>query len=161
MLACGVLVLADSVAAEKKDETPLILEGMTYVSSEGGESRLYLKAVSAEVFPRSDYAYLTDVEVEMTSPEDPTKKLFLKCEYARVSLRNGDFEAHRNIDALTPDGRRIQTDYARYESKQSRVTTDLRTVIHDGTGTFIGREGFRYDVDTGKLDLLDVVVEFD
>ncbi len=155
---CLLLIAAGAGRAEPdppEAALPLVLKGMTYVSSEEDQNELVLEAKTARIHLDEQRVDLEGVHVRMGSKAPGGQRgggVDVECERGSFDLETQDFDAEGDVRGVTADGRRFRTDKLRYRADRSLVTTDSRVVIRDAAGTYQGG-GFDYWVREDRFRL--------
>lgn len=125
---------------------------MTFVASEAEDSRLLLRAETAEFDPVKDSAELKDVEATVFG-EDSKVAFEMTCDRGDLDLRTNDFVASGNVEGRTEDGMKFTVDRVFYDHEKGVLHTNEKIVITDEGGTYRGG-GFRYFVEEKRFQLL-------
>jgi LPS export ABC transporter protein LptC len=163
----GWLLLAASAparAAEPETEpsaaptfaAELAVEGMTYVASTGARNDVIVEAGRARLGRDEPLARLEEVHARVGSFASTGAKqggLELRCARGSFDLDRGDLTAEGDVQGVTADGRRFQTERLVYKRDTGRVTTRAPVVIRDAFGTLRGA-GFEYWVRENRFRLI-------
>jgi len=150
LLALGVGgASARAEAPETRSSVELL--GITFVSTQRDARDLIVRASRATLDPEEDVVVLEDMHVEAI-PNGGDVRLSLRCKRGKLELATGDFYATGEVRGKTSDGRRIETDRARYDDETGVVSTDAPVLLIDRDGVLRGG-GFRYNVVDGALKL--------
>ncbi len=150
------VALAAAASAEDDTET-LVLQGMTYVVSNGSRNELVVEAATAVVKPAEDEARLQEVHARMGS-KAPGGVLGggmeMRCDQGTFDLKTRDFVATGNVRGVTADGRRFKTDELHYRASDGVVWSDSAVVLRD-RGALLEGTGFVYRVRQDRFELRD------
>jgi LPS export ABC transporter protein LptC len=161
----GCLLLAASPAARAAEAAEegdasfaaeLAVEGMTYVASTGARNDVIVEAGRAQLGRGEPLAQLEDVHARVGSFASTGAKqggLELRCARGSFDLDRGDLTAEGDVQGVTADGRRFQTERLVYKRDTGRVTTRAPVVIRDAFGTLRGA-GFEYWVRENRFRLI-------
>lgn len=134
-------------------DPPLILRGMTFVSSEGNVNQVVVEAQTAVLYPDTNQVELEGgVEASLRSA-DGTESLDLTCERGEYDLNTNDFLAKGNVVGAVADGRVFTTEWLRYQAEDGMASSDAPVEILDGDQVLRGG-GLRYSVREERLRLL-------
>ena len=136
-----------------QSRSPLLdIDQMTFVASEGADSRVLLHAEKARFDPRSDSAELTVVEA--TVFEAGSDVVFeMTCDRGDLDLVTNDFVASGNVLGRTRDGMVFAVDRVRYDNDSGVLSSDDKVQITDEGGTYRGG-GFRFFVQDKRFHLI-------
>ena len=132
--------------------TALKVTGMTFVGSRTGVREMVLRSREAWLRPGDDEALLSEVEAEVTDPEDG-RHFTMTCARVDLDIASNDFLAEGDVQGSTSDGQRYRTEWVRYRHEEGLVFTDAPVEVTDARGRFRG-DGFRYHVDERRFELI-------
>lgn len=147
------LVAFGGGTSEVRADPPLVLHGMTFVSSEGATNQVVVEAETAVLFPDTNQVELTggvEAQLRGTSGDD---SLDLTCDRGEYDLNTNNFLAEGNVEGRVADGRTFKTAWLRYRADDGLASTDAPVEISDGGQIFRGG-GLRYQVREERLRLL-------
>lgn len=147
---CGLSIVASSAPA-RATEPPLLIRGMTFVSTQGALTEIVLEAENARIDADSEIADLDRVHALLSAP-DGSVSLDLTCNEGEFDLRTSHFVAKGDVRGLLADGRSFRGPWLRFDHDTGIAFTDAPVEITDGSRTFRGG-GFRYHVREGRLRL--------
>ena len=130
----------------------LDIDKMTYMASEGEDSRVLLRAEKARFDPRNDSAELTDVEATVFG-EGSDVVFEMTCDRGDLDLLTNDFVASGNVRGRTQDGMEFAVDRVSYDSVRGVLFSDEEVEIKDDGGTYRGG-GFRFFVEDKRFQLI-------
>jgi len=148
--ACGAGFLPPRSVAQDADG--MVMRGLTFVSSRGGERDLVLRADRARLDPGSNVAHLERVESSV-DPQEGSPGFEMTCDEGDLFLSTNDFLAKGNVHGKTADGRRFTTTWVRYDHATGVASTDAPVEIQEAGGKYKGG-GFRYQVREQRFKLL-------
>ncbi len=148
--ACGAALLPSASVAE--DAEGMVIHGLTFVASHGGERDLVLRAERARLDPGSNVAHLERVESSV-DPQEGTPGFEMTCDEGELFLSTNDFLAKGHVHGKTADGRRFTTTWVRYDHANGVASTDAPVEIEEAGGKYKGG-GFRYQVRDQRFRLL-------
>ena len=151
--AVATLILAaSSGASDEAEEQPLMLRGMTFVSSRDGANEVVLRAAQGRLYIARRMAELSGgVEMSFIG-EAPLGRLDLRCDGGEYNLETGDFLAKGRVRGQLADGRIFSSPWLSYDAAAELVYTRAEIVLKDGEQTLRGG-GLRYFVSDGRLHL--------
>lgn len=146
-------LLGGPVVALAADSPPLDVEGMTFVSTRGGETDVVVHAEQARFRPSADVAELTVVRAEVSTGDETGSRIEIECDEGTLNLKSNSFWARGNVHGRTSDGREFSAPWARYDHTDGMLFTDAPVVMSEA-GTKIRGGGFRYYVREQRFRLL-------
>lgn len=154
-LFAALLVLAASPSWAQgpgSSSTGLVVTGMTFVGSRGGERDLVVEAERARLDPLTSVATLEGVHA-VVEEEGGRPGMDVSCQRGELSTRTSDLLAEGEVRGSIGDGRRFATSWVRYDHRRRLAYTDAPVWIEDRFGTLRGG-GFRYHADQARFRLL-------
>jgi lipopolysaccharide export system protein LptC len=134
-------------------DPPLVLRGMTFVSSEGTVNQVVVAAETAVLYPDTNQVELEGgVDAKLRSA-DGSDSLDLTCDRGEYDLNTNNFLAEGNVVGTVADGRVFMTEWLRYEADGGMASSDAPVEIIDG-GQILRGGGLRYSVREERLRLL-------
>ena len=125
---------------------------MTFVSSRGEVNELVLRSKRARFEPKSDIAFLEEVEASVAD-SDEREAFEMTCDRGRLNLRTNDFHAEGNVVGVTEGGRQFEAPWVKYTHDEGLLYTNAAVVLTESTGTYRGG-GFRYYVRERRFRLM-------
>jgi len=130
----------------------LVLEGMTFVSSEGSDAEMVVEADHARLDRDTNLVILDRVRTEVHG--EPERSGFeMTCDEGELDVDTRKLLATGNVHGRTVDGREFLTTWVRYDPAEDLAYTDAPVLIYDAGGSFQGG-GFRYHVRENRFRLL-------
>ena len=151
----GVAEESPAPAAANIEGSTLVLEGMTYVVSDGTKNEMVVAAETARVVPDRDEAHLDDVHARLGSRAPggvPGGGMEMRCDGGVFHLGTRDFVATGNVRGLTSDGRRFRTEVLHYRASDGFVWSDEAVILRD-KGALLEGTGFEYYVREDRFRL--------
>ena len=139
----------EGVASDLGQE--LLVQGMTFVASEGSANEILLRAVRARFYPAEQIADLEEVEVEVASGEGRTG-FKMRCDGGRLNLATQDFVAEGHVVGTIEGDRQFEALWVAYDEETGVLYTDEPVKITDSDGRYQGG-GFRYFVNEQRFRL--------
>ena len=146
-------LLGWAAASLAADAPPLDVQGMTFVSTRGGETDVVVHAEEARFRPAADVADLTVVRAQISTGDEPGSRIAIECDEGTLNLKSNSFWARGNVQGRTSDGREFSAPWARYDHTDGMLFTDAPVVMSEA-GTKIRGGGFRYYVREQRFRLL-------
>ena len=134
-------------------DPPLILSGMTFVSSQGSIHRVVVEAASAILYPDTNMVELGGGVHATLEGREGSESLDLRCERGEYDLNSNDFLALGSVEGRFADGRTFRGPWMRYEAEEGLALSDAPVEIIDGPQTLVGQKGLRYWVRDERLQL--------
>ena len=144
-----VLLTASAAVAESP---PLVLTGMTFISSRGEDTEVVVHAERARFRPEADVADL-DVVRARVSTVGKEGVVEIECDEGTLNLKSNSFWARGNVTGRTGDGRDFEAPWVRYDHSDGLLFTDAPVLLHDA-GTTLRGGGFRYYVEEQRFRLI-------
>jgi len=151
--AVALVVALGTPAASASADPPLILRGMTFVSSEGTVNQVVVEAKTAVLYPDTNRVELQGGVQARLRNEDGSESLDLTCDRGDYDLNTNDFLAEGNVVGAVADGRIFTTEWLRYQAEDGMAHSDAPVEILDGDQVLRGG-GLRYSVPDERLRLL-------
>ncbi len=152
-VAFGCLLGSGLAWGQAQSRSPLLdIDQMTFVASEGEDSRVLLRAEKARFDPRSDFAELAGVEATVFG-EGSGVVFEMTCDRGGLDLVTNDFVASGNVLGRTQDGMVFSVDRVRYDNEGGVLSSDDKVQITDEGGTYRGG-GFRFFVEDKRFQLI-------
>ncbi len=129
----------------------LLVQGMTFVASEGSANEILLRAVRARFYPDEQVADLEEVEVEVAPGEGRTG-FKMRCDAGRLNLATQDFVAEGHVVGTIEGDRQFEALWVAYDEEAGVLYTDEPVKITDSDGRYQGG-GFRYFVNEQRFRL--------
>lgn len=129
----------------------LLVQGMTFVASEGSANEILLRAVRAKFYPDVQIADLEEVEVEVAPGEGRTG-FKMRCDGGRLNLATQDFVAEGHVVGTIEGDRQFEALWVAYDEETGVLFTDEPVKITDSDGRYQGG-GFRYFVNEQRFRL--------
>jgi LPS export ABC transporter protein LptC len=148
-----VLLLPIALIGSAASATPpLDITGLTFVSSQGEQTELVVRAETARFRPDADVADLNRVNATVSA--GPGRAGFeIRCDEGSLNLKSNSFWARGNVHGRTESGREFVSEWVRYDHAEGLLFTDAPVQITD-SGTTLEGGGFRYYVREQRFRLL-------
>lgn len=144
MAGCGEVQrpTTSQVTADSADQ---LIYGLNHLLTVDGVLRTRLEAVTARFYQVTQTADLDSVKVTFYSPEGRQTST-LTARTGKYDWRTGNMEAHGNVVAVTPDGRRLRTSVLLYRRNEQTIEGP-NDFVFDAPGQHLEGEGFTSDPD--------------
>lgn len=129
----------------------LLVQGMTFVASEGSANEILLRAVRARFYPDVQIADLEEVEVEVAAGQGRTG-FEMRCDRGKLNLSTQDFVAEGHVVGTIEGDRQFEALWVAYDEEAGVLYTDEPVDITDAGGRYQGG-GFRYFVNEERFRL--------
>lgn len=156
-MASGLLAMPASAEAPELEGVAsdlgqeLLVQGMTFVASEGSANEILLRAVRARFYPDHQIADLEEVEVEV-APGKGRTGFKMRCDGGRLNLATQDFVAEGHVVGTIEGDRQFEALWVAYDEETGVLYTDEPVKITDSDGRYQGG-GFRYFVNEQRFRL--------
>ena len=133
------------IAATPSDSADQVIFGLSHQLTIDGAVRTKLLADTAFLFQVSQTSQLRHIKVTFYTAEGRESST-LTARWGKYDWRSGDMEAHENVVAVTPDGRRLTTSVLKYRRADQSIEGP-EAFVFDAADRHLEGDGFTSDPD--------------
>lgn len=138
-----------------ESETPIVMRGVTFVSSGGTAGEVVVWADEARLDASGKRAFLKWVHLTVR-PDGDGSEIEIRCLRGEIELETQALRLEGEVRGRTPEGQGFEVDWLEYDEAAGVLYSDAPVIMRDDAGWYRGG-AFRYALEERRFELLSGV----